>query len=128
MSGTEAIPSSRPRMLLVQEQNLPDPPPAPAGIASQAAPMPPTSRNPSNQAAFQQEVMSRRAWRASVIGSLNVAAMILAARFILLLATCGAFVLAWMATREAQPLQLVAVGIYLLGVVFPLTWLSSRQN
>lgn len=122
-------------MLLVQEQNLPDPPPTPAGTGSQAAPTPPMPqremRNPTanpNSAAFQNEVMSRRAWRASVIGSLNVAAMILAARFILLLATLGAFVLAYIATQSAQPLQLVAVGIYLLGVVFPLTWLSSRQN
>lgn len=71
--------------------------------------------------------MTRRAWRASVIGSLNVAAMVLAARFILLLATGGAFALAWVATQTAQPMQLAAVGIYLVGVMLPLTWLSSRH-
>lgn len=125
MSGAEATPPPRPRMLLVQEQNLPDSPQK-AAVETPSAPPPPRT-NP-NSAAFQQEVMSRRAWRASVIGSLNVAAMILAARFILLLATLGAFCLAYIATQSAQPLQLVAVGIYLLGVVFPLTWLSSRQN
>lgn len=70
--------------------------------------------------------MSRRAWRASVIGSLNVAAMILGARFVLLLATLGAFALAWVATRDAQPLQLIAIAIYLVGVMVPLTWLASR--
>lgn len=71
--------------------------------------------------------MTRRAWRASVIGGLNIAALILGARLILLLATVGAFALAWVATREAQPVQLAAVAIYLVGVVLPLTWLASRK-
>lgn len=62
-----------------------------------------------------------------MIGSLNVAATILAVRLILLLATVGAFVLAWMAIQTAQPMQLGAVGLYLAGVVLPLTWLSSRR-
>lgn len=62
-----------------------------------------------------------------MIGSLNVAATILAVRLILLLATCGAFILTWFAIQTAQPMQLGAVGLYLAGVVLPLTWLSSRR-
>lgn len=71
--------------------------------------------------------MARAAWRQGVIGGLNVAAMILAARFILLLATMGAFALAWVAIQTALPMQLAAVGLYLVGVVLPLTWLGSRH-
>lgn len=71
--------------------------------------------------------MSRRAWRSGVIGSLNLIATILAVRGILLLATIGAFVLAYIATQQGQLTQLAAVAIYLVGVVLPLTWLSSRR-
>lgn len=71
--------------------------------------------------------MSRRAWRASVIGGLNIAALILGARLILLLATLGAFTLAWVAIQNPQLLQLGALAIYLLGVLAPLTWLASRR-
>ena len=71
--------------------------------------------------------MARRAWRAGVIGSLNLIVAVLAARLVLLLATCGAFVLSWVAIQAAQPLQLGAVGIYLVGVVLPLTWLAARR-
>lgn len=62
-----------------------------------------------------------------MIGGLNVAASILAVRLILLLATLGAFVLAWAAIRDSQPLQLGAVGLYLAGVILPLVWLSGRR-
>lgn len=62
-----------------------------------------------------------------MIGSLNVAAQILAVRLILLLATCGAFALAWSAIQTAQPMQLGAVGLYLAGVILPLVWLSGRR-
>ena len=88
--------------------------------------MMPNQRTPPPEL-LAQELMARRAWRASVIGSLNVVVAVLAVRLILLLATCGAFILAWVATRDAQPLQLGAVGIYLVGVVLPLTWLTRRM-
>lgn len=73
------------------------------------------------------ELQARAAWRAGVIGSLNVAAQILAARLILLLATMGAFGLTWVAIQTAQPLQLGAVALYLAGVILPLVWLSGRR-
>lgn len=73
------------------------------------------------------ELLSRRAWRQGVIGGLNVAAMVLGARLILLLATMGAFALTWLAIQSAQPLQLGAVALYLAGVILPLVWLSGRR-
>ena len=53
--------------------------------------------------------------------------MILAARFILLVATGGAIALAWLAAQEHDPYRLGAIGIYVLGVMMPLVWLSSRH-
>ena len=66
------------------------------------------------------------AWKAGVLGALNLAARVLAVRLILLLATIGAAGLTWMALAEHDPLRLIAVGIYTLTVVVPLIWLSSR--
>lgn len=90
-------------------------------------PSPPTAIPRTLPPNLGPELQARAAWRAGVIGSLNVAATILAVRLILLLATMGAFILTWFAIQTAQPLQLGAVGLYLAGVVLPLTWLSSRR-
>lgn len=62
-----------------------------------------------------------------MIGSLNVAATILAVRLILLVATVGAIGLAWLAAQEHDPYRLGAVGVYVVGVMMPLVWLSSRH-
>lgn len=117
MSETETTPPARRRMQLVAEQQIADPP---------SAPVPPP-QPPQMPQALTQELMARRAWRSSVIGSLNVAATILAVRLILLLATLGAFALAYLAIQTAQPLQLGAVALYLAGVILPLVWLSGRR-
>lgn len=105
-------------MQLVAEQQLPDPP---AALPS------PTLQPPQMPQALTQELMERRAWRSSVIASLNVAATILAVRLILLLATLGAFALAYLAIQTAQLMQLGAVALYLAGVILPLVWLSGRR-
>lgn len=118
MSDTQSDPPRR-RMQLVAEQQLPDPP--------AALPLPTTQTPRTLPPELQQELQARAAWRAGVIGSLNVAATILAVRLILLLATLGAFALAYLAIQTAQPMQLGAVALYLAGVVLPLTWLASRR-
>lgn len=109
-------------MLLVSERQVSDPPASPA--ASPESPPTPTRSLPPD---LHQELLSRAAWRQGVIGGLNVAVQILAARLILLLATCGAFALSWLAIQSAQPLQLGAVGLYLAGVILPLVWLAGRR-
>ena len=117
-------------MQLVHEQQVPDPPASPAAsTVSQTFPTTTTGPIPRGPtpANLQQELQARAAWRAGVIGSLNVAATILAVRLILLLATLGAFALAYLAIQTAQPMQLGAVALYLAGVVLPLTWLASRR-
>jgi len=93
----------------------------PASPAVPATPIP-TQRND-----LTQELIARAAWRQGVIASINVAATILAVRLILLLAVLGAFGLAWVATQNAQPMQLGAVALYLAGVILPLVWLSGRR-
>lgn len=122
MSETaEATPlPRRPKMLLVAEQQVPDPQPAPMPLAPPALATQP-------QPDLSRELMSRAAWRAAVIGSLNVAAQILAARLVLLLSVVGAFALGWRAVSGGQPMQLGAVGLYTITVVLPITWLCARR-
>ena len=67
------------------------------------------------------------AWKQGIIGSLNVAAAVLAARFVLLLSVIGAILLVWMALALHDPFRLIAVGIYTVTVVLPLVWLASRS-
>lgn len=106
-------------MQLVAEQQLPDPP------ASPAASLPsPTIQTPRT---LPPELQARAAWRAGVIGSLNVAATILAVRLILLISIGGAIALAWAALAQPDPMRLGALGIYLAGAVLPVVWLSGRR-
>ena len=62
-----------------------------------------------------------------MLGAFNAVATILAVRFILLVSVGGGIVLAWIATKGGQPLQLGAVGLYTVTVCVPLVWLSSRR-
>ena len=124
MSDTQSDLPRR-RMQLVAEQQVPDP--VQGSPAALPSPRPTTQTPRALPPELQQELQARAAWRAGVIGSLNVAATILAVRLILLLATLGAFALAYLAIQAAQPMQLGAVALYLAGVVLPLTWLASRR-
>lgn len=71
--------------------------------------------------------MTRAAWRASVLGSINVIVAVLAIRLILLVSVFGAIALAWYAIAVADPFRLVAVGIYTGTVCLPLVWLAGRH-
>lgn len=66
-------------------------------------------------------------WKAGVIGALNVMSAILAARMILLVAVCGAIILAYLALQAADAYRLGALAIYTVAVVVPLVWLTSRK-
>ena len=113
--------SNRRPMTLVHENEIPDPPPTPTTASSI------TSSTASPTRTDVQELLSRAAWRAGVIGALTIATRILAARAILMLAMIGAIGLAVMALIEGDYLRLAVLATYLIGCLAPLVWLSSRS-
>jgi hypothetical protein len=77
--------------------------------------------------ALTQEFLHRSAWKAGVMGALNVVTAVLAVRLILLVCVCGAIALAYLALMQPDPYRLGALAIYAVAVVLPLVWLSSRR-
>jgi hypothetical protein len=73
------------------------------------------------------EFLHRAAWKAGVMGALNVLTVVLACRLILLVSVCGASFLAWMALAQPDPYRLATLGVYGILVVLPMTWLVSRR-
>ena len=76
------------------------------------------------------EYMTRAAWRNGVMGALNLLAVVLAVRLVLLVAVLGALWLAKLALDVPAPVQqaaLVMLGVYCATVVLPMVWLSSRK-
>ena len=71
------------------------------------------------------EYIHRAAWKAGVMGSLNVLTVLLAVRLTLLVAVCGAIVLAYLALSASDAYKLGALGVYALVVVVPLVWLAA---
>ena len=93
-----------------------------AGMTATATPTnpPPVSRQTT-------EHLNRAAWKAAVLGALNVLILVVAIRFILLIAVVGAIWLTVQAIGAPDPLKLAALGIYALVVVVPTVWLASRR-
>lgn len=76
------------------------------------------------------EFVHRAAWKAGVLGSLNVLFAVVAVRFVLLIAVVGAFVLAKLALDVPEPVKtpaLIMLGVYCATVVLPMVWLASRR-
>ena len=78
------------------------------------------------------EYIHRAAWKAGVLGALNVATVILAARLTLLLSVLGAIWLSWLvlSTPSANPpdvSRLAVLAVYVAVVVVPLVWLAARR-
>ena len=113
-------PTSRGRpMQLVAEREAPEPvPPSPTPI--------PTPTASTSQPQLAAELLNRQAWRSGVLGSLNLAARVLAVRLILLLAVFGAIALDILVLRTPETAHLAVLGIYTVTVVLPIVWLSSR--
>ena len=122
-------PRSRAPMQLVGEKALPDPPASLSSlIAAQATTA--TSTTPKAPISRETEYMTRAAWRNGVMGALNLLAVVLAVRLVLLVAVIGALWLAKLALDVPAPLQipaLVMLGVYCATVVLPMVWLSSRK-
>jgi hypothetical protein len=76
---------------------------------------------------FQNEFIHRSAWKAGVMGALNVATAILAVRLTLLVSVGGAIGVAFLVLRNPDPYRLAALGVYAAAVVVPLIWLAARR-
>jgi hypothetical protein len=115
-------------MQLVGEKVAPDQPTLSTLIASAT-----TTATTQPKAAVSRETgeyVHRAAWKAGVMGALNLAAIILAVRLVLLVAVIGALYLAKIALDVPATLQmpaLIMLAIYCATTVIPLVWLASRK-
>jgi hypothetical protein len=76
------------------------------------------------------EYVHRAAWKAGVLGAVNLLAIVLAVRLVLLVAVIGALWLAKLALDVPVTMQmpaLIMLGVYCATVVIPMVWLSSRK-
>jgi hypothetical protein len=73
------------------------------------------------------EYVHRAAWKAGVLGALNVITAILAVRLILLVAVCGAVALSYLVLQQPGPYPLGVLGVYAGVVLVPLIWLAARR-
>lgn len=63
-------------------------------------------------------------WKAGVLGALNFAAQVLAARLIVLVAVLGAIALAWLCLPGLDLTRVGLLAVYCAGVLLPVVWLS----
>jgi len=121
-------PRSRAPMQLVAEKALPDQPASLSSlIAANATTTPSSTPKVSRETA---EYVHRGAWKAGVLGAMNLLAVVLAVRLVLLVAVLGALWLAKLALDVPAPVQqaaLIMLGVYCATVVLPMVWLSSRK-
>lgn len=80
------------------------------------------------QATFiNPEYVHRAAWRAGMMGALNLATAVLSVRLTLLVAVFGASAIAYLSLSDPTPYRLGSLAIYGTLVVLPLVWLASRR-
>lgn len=118
----------RSRMQLVGERQAPDrQTPSPIQYPTQPL-LPKTGTTPPAQPLehLKQEYIERSAWKQGVLGALNVAVAILAARLVVLVAVIGGIGLTWSALVIPDPVRLGALGIYCVAIVIPTIWLAGR--
>ena len=73
----------------------------------------------------QAEYIHRAAWKAGVLGALNMAARILAGRAIVMIAVVGGIFLAYPALSQPDWFRVGILGVYCLGVVLPAVVLAA---
>lgn len=115
-SDTSPRASRRPPVL-VGEKVTPDPTTSRSSSESLSATIQRATQPTSPS--LPQEYVHRAAWRAGVLGAVNVFTMILAARLLVLVAIGGAIALTWYALEQPDLYRLVALGIYCSLVVVP---------
>ena len=95
---------------------------------SSPSPSPTLSMTPSpttTATTIQPETLHRAAWKAGVMGALNVIIAVIAVRLIVLVAVSGGIALTWLALQNPDLYRLGALAIYCGAVVVPSVWLSS---
>ena len=130
-------PRSRAPMQLVGEKQIPADQTLSSLIAAQTTTTGQTSSTPKTMASIAASIPSREgeyqhraAWKAGVMGGLNLLAIVLAVRLVLLVAVIGALWLAKLALDVPVAMQmpaLIMLGVYCGAVVIPMVWLSSRK-
>ena len=70
--------------------------------------------------------MQRAAWRAGMLGAINTLAVILAVRFIALVAVTGGIILTWYTLSASDQMRLGALAIYCVGMGL-MIWLLGRK-
>lgn len=110
------------RMQLVGENQTPDS--LPHLMSQMTGSKTPT---PSPSPPVPPEFIHRAAWKAGVLGALNVLSALLAVRLTLLLACAGAFVLCFLTIQTANLAQAMIVLIYTVVVVVPLIALAAYR-
>ena len=120
-SGSTHAPS-RP-MSLVGERKIPDAPGAlpPNSFQTMLSQTTGTTTPPSD------EFIHRAAWKAGVMGAINVLVLVLSARLIVLVGVAGAIVLTIQALESPDLYRLGALGIYCVAVVCPSIWLAHSR-
>ena len=69
--------------------------------------------------------MHRTAWKAGVLGAVNVLTQLLAVRLIVLIAVVGWIVLSFPALTQPDWYRLGILSVYCVGVVFPAVLLAA---
>ena len=115
-------PPSRP-MALVGERRIPDDPAAlpPSSFQSLISSTMTGTTPPS------EEFVHRAAWKAGVMGAINVLVLVLSSRLIVLVGVAGAIVLTIQALESPDLYRLGALGIYCVAVVCPSIWLAHSR-
>lgn len=111
-------------MQLVAEREVPDPQQASQLTMQQLAT---TTETSTPKPVPSPEYAQRAAWKQGVLGAVNVLALVLAVRIILLVAVIGAICLTVIAIRDPDPWRLGALAIFAMTVVIPTVWLSGRR-
>jgi hypothetical protein len=70
------------------------------------------------------EFVHRSAWKAGVLGSINVLVMVLSVRLIVLLAVCGGIFLGYLALDKPDLFRIAILSVYCLGITLPSVWLA----
>jgi hypothetical protein len=76
---------------------------------------------------LQNEYVHRVAWKAAVLGTLNVLIVVTAVRLITLVAVIGGIVLTAIALEAPDPWRVGVLAIYAVAVVMPVIWMASRR-
>jgi hypothetical protein len=110
-------------MQLVGERQIPDTP----SSTPQSETLQQTiqrATTPTDQTQLAQEYITRRAWRAAVLGAINVLIAVVAVRLIVLIGVCGGIFLTYLALDQPDWFRIGTLGIYCVGVIFPAVWLA----